>query len=207
MQVTVVGDEWARGALNVLEGREASEVKEVYLSDGPEEDSREFIPADSVDDEAIYARVLARKLSTPGDPVRLPEDAVVISAECWKQNCKQKERAEKAEEERDAARGSLDRMKDEQAALLRKQDALRAEVEQLKALSRSPYTETNFAPGDVVRLKSGGPKMTVEAVKSGLETMVRLVWMGEDGHLEVGDFPPAALLYVGFASSDLDFDT
>ena len=47
----------------------------------------------------------------------------------------------------------------------------------------------NFEPGDVVKLKSGGEKMTVESVSEGL---VDCVWM-VDKKLERGSFEPAVL--------------
>jgi uncharacterized protein YodC (DUF2158 family) len=47
--------------------------------------------------------------------------------------------------------------------------------------------------GDVVRLKSGGPAMTVEVVTKATEGhLVRCVWF-DDGEAKRGTFPAAAL--------------
>jgi uncharacterized protein YodC (DUF2158 family) len=53
----------------------------------------------------------------------------------------------------------------------------------------------NFKPGDVVKLKSGGPVMTVERVETESENRVFVycVWF-DDKHKQVrGHFSPAAL--------------
>ncbi len=57
--------------------------------------------------------------------------------------------------------------------------------------------EPIFEPGNVVRLKSGGPRMTVEANIDNLgEAVVSCSWF--DGtKLTRGNFPPAALERVG----------
>lgn len=54
-----------------------------------------------------------------------------------------------------------------------------------------PTTDTPLTPGDVVRLRSGGPAMTVEAVAG--DGDVRTVWLNTAGKVEYGAFPPAVL--------------
>jgi len=51
--------------------------------------------------------------------------------------------------------------------------------------------DTNFKPGDVVQLNSGGPKMTVAAVQS--DGTLRCVWFHEDGKQDNGVFAQVAL--------------
>lgn len=48
----------------------------------------------------------------------------------------------------------------------------------------------DFKPGDTVRLKSGGPLMTVEQIINGL---VRCSWFSEKNELKSQSFQPAAL--------------
>jgi uncharacterized protein YodC (DUF2158 family) len=48
--------------------------------------------------------------------------------------------------------------------------------------------------GDVVSLKSGGPKMTVTQVNSDLET-VECAWVREDGSVEFAWFLSSVLAY------------
>ena len=48
-----------------------------------------------------------------------------------------------------------------------------------------------FEPGDVVRLKSGGPLMTVDSV--GCRNKVRTDWF-DDATLRSGDFAPEELI-------------
>lgn len=54
-----------------------------------------------------------------------------------------------------------------------------------------------FAPGDVVQLKSGGPKMTVEDVRTGDEgeKICRCVWF-QDGERDLADFKATSLVKV-----------
>jgi uncharacterized protein YodC (DUF2158 family) len=57
-----------------------------------------------------------------------------------------------------------------------------------------PEIETNtvtFAVGDRVRLKSGGPEMTVDLV--GDDGMIVAAWANEDGTPDIGTFDPATL--------------
>lgn len=52
-------------------------------------------------------------------------------------------------------------------------------------------TETKFQAGDVVALKSGGPKMTVEEIGS---IFIRVVWIPKDGDKsEYDSFHPDCL--------------
>lgn len=56
--------------------------------------------------------------------------------------------------------------------------------------------EKKWKPGDVVRLASGGPDMTVQAVnekKGGVES-VDCVWFNQDGKVVENDFPPETLV-------------
>jgi uncharacterized protein YodC (DUF2158 family) len=48
----------------------------------------------------------------------------------------------------------------------------------------------NLKPGDIVRLKSGGPQMTVNFVEG---QNVDCVWFGPDGNVKLSSFPAAAL--------------
>jgi uncharacterized protein YodC (DUF2158 family) len=51
-----------------------------------------------------------------------------------------------------------------------------------------------FNIGDLVELKSGGPKMTVTRVDDlGIRTIVRCTWFA-DSKKEQGEFPPEALV-------------
>ena len=51
-----------------------------------------------------------------------------------------------------------------------------------------------FNIGDLVKLKSGGPKMTVTRVDNlGIRTIVRCTWFA-GSKKEQGDFPPEALV-------------
>ncbi len=51
-----------------------------------------------------------------------------------------------------------------------------------------------FKVGDLVKLKSGGPMMTVTRVDSfGIRTIVRCTWFA-DSKKEQGEFPPEALV-------------
>jgi uncharacterized protein YodC (DUF2158 family) len=60
-------------------------------------------------------------------------------------------------------------------------------------------TPAEFAPGDVVQLKSGGPRMTVERVGKDArteETMVFCTWfetVGKHQECRRAAFPPAVL--------------
>ncbi len=56
----------------------------------------------------------------------------------------------------------------------------------------------DFKPGDVVRLKSGGPPMTIQSVKNyaALGTLADCIWINttQDGYkMETGKIAPAAL--------------
>lgn len=54
-----------------------------------------------------------------------------------------------------------------------------------------------FKIGDVVRLKSGGPQMTVVAIVNSNEKLIRCQWFGEEKgsqKVEMSVFPPAALV-------------
>jgi uncharacterized protein YodC (DUF2158 family) len=48
----------------------------------------------------------------------------------------------------------------------------------------------NLKTGDVVRLKSGGPQMTVLSVQG---QTVDCSWFGPDGNVKLSSFPAAAL--------------
>ncbi len=48
----------------------------------------------------------------------------------------------------------------------------------------------NLKPGDIVRLKSGGPQMTVSYFEG---HNVECVWFGADGDFKRASFPAAAL--------------
>ena len=51
-----------------------------------------------------------------------------------------------------------------------------------------------FKIGDVVKLKSGGPAMTVMKVDDfGTRTVIKCTWFAES-KIERGDFPPEVLL-------------
>jgi len=54
---------------------------------------------------------------------------------------------------------------------------------------------TDFAPGDIVRLKSGGPKMTVLSLENG---SVTCKWFDRNGKLHTDEF--AAVLLETFIS-------
>lgn len=45
-----------------------------------------------------------------------------------------------------------------------------------------------FSPGDVVRLKSGGPKMTVLKLED--ETALACKWFDRNGKVHTDSFPP-----------------
>ena len=45
---------------------------------------------------------------------------------------------------------------------------------------------TDFSEGDVVRLNSGGPKMTVLQTKSGEQ--IKCQWFDRNGKIQTGDF-------------------
>lgn len=46
--------------------------------------------------------------------------------------------------------------------------------------------QSTFQPGDVVQLKSGGPRMTVETSD---ETLTSCTWFDTKGELKRADFP------------------
>lgn len=48
-----------------------------------------------------------------------------------------------------------------------------------------------FRPGDVVQLKSGGPRMTVTRIKAG---RVFVAWVSADGKREYASYEPATLI-------------
>jgi uncharacterized protein YodC (DUF2158 family) len=53
-----------------------------------------------------------------------------------------------------------------------------------------------FKVGDIVQLKSGGPKMTVTSIGNGSD-MVECTWFGDDNKPQYDTFPATALLKVG----------
>jgi uncharacterized protein YodC (DUF2158 family) len=48
----------------------------------------------------------------------------------------------------------------------------------------------SFKVGDVVKLKSDGPKMTIQSLRG---DMVDCVWFGPDGNVKHSSFPAEAL--------------
>jgi uncharacterized protein YodC (DUF2158 family) len=56
--------------------------------------------------------------------------------------------------------------------------------------------DTEFKPGDVVRLKSGGPQMTVEKVASWNGAMTADCSWFSDNKLQSGSFPLTSLKHV-----------
>jgi uncharacterized protein YodC (DUF2158 family) len=59
--------------------------------------------------------------------------------------------------------------------------------------------KTPFKVGDVVRLKSGGPPMTVTSIESGeAETgyVIFCIWFNAKGNEKSGHYPAAALVLV-----------
>ena len=64
---------------------------------------------------------------------------------------------------------------------------------------RPKETEMDFKPGDIVRLKSGGPSMTVDEVeKKGNVTSIFCFWF-DGAQLEDGEFSPTSLMPVADA--------
>jgi uncharacterized protein YodC (DUF2158 family) len=57
-----------------------------------------------------------------------------------------------------------------------------------------------FQVGDIVILKSGGPKMTVCGVPSEHTSQCRCQWFDESGELQRSTFPPSALKSVSEAA-------
>jgi uncharacterized protein YodC (DUF2158 family) len=55
----------------------------------------------------------------------------------------------------------------------------------------------NFNVGDVVRLKSGGPKMTISVVRSDDDGRVETTWFDEKGVERGGVYQPALLKKSG----------
>ncbi|MGE4505376.1 MAG: YodC family protein [Desulfovibrionaceae bacterium] len=54
----------------------------------------------------------------------------------------------------------------------------------------------DFAIGDVVRLKSGGPKMTIVKVESLLEEQLFCVWIDSKQKEQRAAYPPEAVQYT-----------
>ena len=54
----------------------------------------------------------------------------------------------------------------------------------------------SFKVGDIVKLKSGSPRMTVRTPRTMSDT-VGVVWFGRDGRPHEDNFPPDALMRVG----------
>jgi uncharacterized protein YodC (DUF2158 family) len=71
--------------------------------------------------------------------------------------------------------------------------------------------ECDFKVGDIVKLKSGGPKMTVCEVHTILETQVECSWFSRTGkHQDAllrGFYPPRALELITEASASDDSTT
>ncbi len=55
----------------------------------------------------------------------------------------------------------------------------------------------NFQVGDVVQLKSGGPKMTVSVIRSDDDGRVECAWFDDKGVERGGVYQPALLKMVG----------
>lgn len=53
---------------------------------------------------------------------------------------------------------------------------------------------TNFDVGDLVRLKSGGPTMTITSTPNEYSALCFCQWFDEMGALNKGRFPPDALI-------------
>ena len=56
--------------------------------------------------------------------------------------------------------------------------------------------ETVFKVGDVVRLKSGGPKMTVIDINGESHSQISVAWFVDDGDLRSTSGPAASLELV-----------
>ena len=56
----------------------------------------------------------------------------------------------------------------------------------------------NFNAGDVVKIKSGGPKMTIEKIgprsSSNAENVAHCVWFDKDDQMKYGEFLLASLM-------------
>jgi uncharacterized protein YodC (DUF2158 family) len=66
----------------------------------------------------------------------------------------------------------------------------------LKPMEKEETSMSEFKPGDVVRLKSGGPAMTVDEIeKKGTAVSVFCFWF-DGAQLEDGEFAPASLALV-----------
>ncbi len=55
---------------------------------------------------------------------------------------------------------------------------------------------TEFKVGDVVRLKSGGPPMTIVYIDNEFSTQLSCRWFVEGHEVRHDQFPPAALKYA-----------
>lgn len=55
-----------------------------------------------------------------------------------------------------------------------------------------------FEPGDIVRVRSGGPSLTIAVVQCGEDhpPMAMVVWMNDKGDLQVGNLPEACLVRI-----------
>jgi uncharacterized protein YodC (DUF2158 family) len=61
-------------------------------------------------------------------------------------------------------------------------------------MKRTTKTESEFKVGDIVVLKSGGPKMTVSEVNDIPVAFIRTTWFAGSKN-EKGNFPPEALMF------------
>jgi len=63
--------------------------------------------------------------------------------------------------------------------------------------------QTKFKIGDIVRLKSGGPDMTVKGIGDSIPVQVQCQWFAGK-KLEAGWFPPSSLLPVTEEKADAE---
>lgn len=62
-----------------------------------------------------------------------------------------------------------------------------------------------IGPGEIVMLASGGPTMVIEGFEvSNEDTLVKTVWMNENGEVRRNTFPVWALSYVGRLHEEAD---
>jgi uncharacterized protein YodC (DUF2158 family) len=62
--------------------------------------------------------------------------------------------------------------------------------------SRGDLVENPLKVGEVVKLKRGGPVMTVSIINE-VEEVVRVVWHGKSGEVQSQDFSPELLQRAG----------